>query len=255
MEWLEQALLLGVGFLASFFYALAGGGAGLVQFPALVLLGLPLAAAIATHKVAVVALGVGATARQLREPGHDWRFLALCTALGLPGVIGGTQLALSIPDHGGKIVFGLINIGLGIYSILRPQLGLHAAPRNLSGRGLWLGGAMVFVVGWLTGLVPSGPGVFATLLFLSWFGLDYRRAVAYTMLMVGLAWNSAGAITAGLSGPVAWHWIAALVIGGLAGGYFGSHLGLLKGNRFIKGALESLTLLMGASLIANALGG
>ncbi|MDM4770152.1 TSUP family transporter [Solimonas sp. SE-A11] len=64
---LETLTLLLTGFAASFFSALAGGGAGLLQFPALVLLGLPFAAAVATHKVAVVALGVGSTARHLRE--------------------------------------------------------------------------------------------------------------------------------------------------------------------------------------------
>lgn len=246
LEWFALALL---GFFASFFSALAGGGAGLLQFPALILLGLTFAGAVATHKVAVVALGVGSTLRHVREGGLDWRFLGLMTALGLPGVVLGTRIALGIPDRPGKIVFGLVNIGLGLYSIFRPQLGLERRPKNREGRGLLLGCLWTFGVGWLTGLVPSGPGVFTTLLFLTWFGFDYRQAVAITMIMVGLLWNSAGAITAGLTGPVAWSWIPALVAGGLIGGYAGAHLGLLRGNRFIKRAYEALTMLMGASLV------
>jgi uncharacterized membrane protein YfcA len=246
---LETLELLLLGFTASFFSALAGGGAGLLQFPALILLGLPFGAAVATHKVAVVALGVGSTARHLREGGIDWRWLGLMTAIGVPGVVLGTRIALTIPDRAGKLAFGAINIGLGVYSILRPQLGLAAQPRNRSGRGFHIGCGLVFVVGWLTGLIPSGPGVFTTLLFLIWFGFDYRQAVACTMIMVGLLWNAAGGITAAWSGPVQWHWIPALVIGGLLGGYAGAHMGLLRGNRFIKRAYESLTLLMGASLI------
>lgn len=250
---LDQLLLALLGFAASFFSALAGGGAGLLQFPALILLGLSFAAAVATHKVSVVALGVGSTLRHVREGGLDWRFLTLMTLLGLPGVVFGTRLALSIPDRPGKIVFGFVNIGLGLYSIFRPQLGLLQAPRNRAGTGLLIGCLLNACVGWLTGLVPSGPGVFTTLLMLSWFGCDYRQAVAITMVMVGLLWNSAGAITAGLSGPVAWPWIPALVAGGLIGGYAGAHLGLLRGNRFIKRAYEVLTLLMGASLIGQGL--
>lgn len=247
------AFLLLLGFAASFFSALAGGGAGMLQFPALILFGLGFASAVATHKVAVVALGVGSAARHLREGGIDWRFLATCTLLGLPGVVFGTTLALRIPDRAGEIVFGVLNIALGLFSILRPQLGLQAQPRNRTGPGLLLGYALTFGVGWLTGLIPSGPGVFSTLLFLLWFGFDYRQAVAYTMLMVALFWNTAGAITAGVAGPVAWSWVPVLVVGGLLGGYLGSHLGLLKGNRFIKRAYETLTLLMGASLIAQGL--
>ncbi|MEQ1438618.1 sulfite exporter TauE/SafE family protein [Fontimonas sp. SYSU GA230001] len=250
---IEQLALALLGFAASFFSALAGGGAGLLQFPALILLGLSFAGAVATHKVAVVALGVGSTLRHLREGGLDWRFLMLMTALGLPGVVFGTRLALSIPDRPGKLVFGFVNIGLGLYSIFRPQLGLDRTPRNREGIGLLIGCVLTIGVGWLTGLVASGPGVFTTLLMLSWFGCDYRQAVAITMLMVGLFWNGAGAITAGWNGPVAWHWIPALVVGGLAGGYTGAHLGLLRGNRFIKRAYEVLTLLMGASLIGQSL--
>ncbi len=253
MQILEQAALLILGFTASFFSALAGGGAGMLQFPALILFGLSLAAAVATHKVAVVALGVGSTARHLREGGIEWRFLIFSTLLGLPGVVGGTWLALGIPDRPGELAFGALNIALGLYSMFRPQLGLVAQPRNRNGWGLAFGGLLTFCVGWLTGLVPSGPGVFSTLLFLTWYGYDYRRAVGYTMLMVALAWNFAGAVTAGLSGPVAWHWVPALVVGGLVGGYLGSHFGLLKGNRFVKRTYETLTLLMGASLIAQAL--
>ncbi|SFF40213.1 hypothetical protein SAMN04488120_103239 [Fontimonas thermophila] len=250
MQWVGLIIL---GFLASFFSALAGGGAGLLQFPALILLGLPFAGAVATHKVAVVALGIGSTARHLRENALDLRFVAMMTGLGLPGVVLGTRLALEIPDRPGKLIFGTINIALGLYSVFRPQLGLEHAPKNRKGRGLLLGGLWTFGVGWLTGLVPSGPGVFTTLLFLTWFGCDYRQAVAITMIMVGLVWNGAGAITASLAGPVAWTWVPALVIGGLAGGYAGAHLGLLRGNRFIKRAYEALTMLMGASLIAQAM--
>ena len=43
--------------------ALAGGGAGLIQLPALLLLGINFTSALSTHKVASVALGIGATLR------------------------------------------------------------------------------------------------------------------------------------------------------------------------------------------------
>ena len=55
-------VLFVIAFLANTFSALAGGGAGLIQFPALIFLGLSFQVALATHKVASVALGVGATA-------------------------------------------------------------------------------------------------------------------------------------------------------------------------------------------------
>ena len=41
MNWTEQLILLLVSLVANVFSAFAGGGAGLLQFPALIFLGLP----------------------------------------------------------------------------------------------------------------------------------------------------------------------------------------------------------------------
>lgn len=250
---LHQLLLLLTGFVASFFSALAGGGAGLVQFPALIALGLPFTLAIVTHKVAVVALGVGSSARLLRSHVFDWRLIALMLVAGVPGLIIGNLCALQIPAGPGKILFGVSNIAIAVYSIQRPGFGLQGQTRNRQGVGLALGMALMAGVGFLCGLFPSGPGLFATLVFLRWFGFDYQGAVAATMLMVGLVWNSIAGVTVALAAPVRWEWIPALAAGGVLGGYFGSTLGMLKGNRFIKRAFESVTLLMGVWLLFQGL--
>lgn len=250
---LQLLLLALTGFTASFFSALAGGGAGLVQFPALIALGLPFTLAIATHKVAVVALGLGSTAKLLRSYRFDGAFIGLMLAAGLPGLIVGNLWALQIPAGPGKVLFGLSNIGMALYSILRPGFGVEAQPRHREGRGLWTGMALMAGVGLLCGLFPSGPGLFATLVFLRWFGFDYTGAVAGTMLMVGLFWNSIAGVTVALATPVRWDWVPALAAGGVLGGYLGSSLALLKGNRFIKRAFETVTLLMGAWLLLQGL--
>ncbi|MCG8041935.1 MAG: sulfite exporter TauE/SafE family protein, partial [Candidatus Thiodiazotropha endolucinida] len=52
---MEQFTLLIISILANLFSAFSGGGAGLVQLPALIFLGLPFGIALATHKVASVA--------------------------------------------------------------------------------------------------------------------------------------------------------------------------------------------------------
>ena len=250
---LHQIPLLLTGFTASFFSALAGGGAGLVQFPALIALGLPFVMAIATHKVAVVALGVGSSGKLLRSYSFDWRLIGLMLLVGVPGLIVGNLSALVIPAAPGKVLFGVTNIGMALYSIFKPGFGVEALPRNREGRGLWLGAGLMGVVGFLCGVFPSGPGLFATLVFLRWFGFDYTGAVASTMLMVGLIWNSIAGVTVALAAPVCWEWIPALAAGGVLGGYCGSSLALLKGNRFIKRAFETLTMLMGGWLLLQGL--
>jgi hypothetical protein len=249
MDWSEQLLLLAVSLAANFFSAFAGGGAGLLQFPALIFLGLPFGVALATHKVASVALGVGATARHLREGALDWRFSAFILAAGLPGVIGGAAFILDVPERAAQVALGVLTIALGVYSFFSKKLGLDHAPAHRTAQGYALGGAVLLLIGVLNGSLTSGTGLFCTVWLVRWFGLDYKRAVAYTLVLVGMFWNGAGALTLAMLGEVRWSWVPVLLIGSLAGGYLGAHWSIKHGNVWIKRAFEIVTVLVGLKLV------
>src|SRR4030066_2183313 len=127
MTGLEQLLLFGISLVANVFSAFAGVGAGLLQFPALIFLGLPFGVALATHKVASVALGVGATLRHIREKSLEWKFSLFILAAGLPGVIIGAAFILDVPDELARFALGILTIGLGLYSLFNRQLGVTRA--------------------------------------------------------------------------------------------------------------------------------
>jgi uncharacterized membrane protein YfcA len=251
-ELLLQLALFAGALLANLLSALAGGGAGLVQLPLLILLGLPFPFALATHKLASVALGVGATLRHARERSLNPRFALLILLSGLPGVWLGARLVLALPPQLCTLLLGLLTIGLGLYSLSRPELGSRAQPRSHGPAGLLFGGLMLLAIGVLNGSLTSGTGLFVTLWLVRWFGLDYGRAVAYTLILVGLFWNGTGALTLGLQGQIAWRWIPSLLLGSLLGGYAGAHLAIARGNRVVKRAFEVLSLLMGGSLLFKA---
>ncbi len=246
---MEHFILFFVSLLANLFSAFAGGGAGLLQLPALIFLGLPFAVALATHKIASVALGVGATVRHLREGGLKRRFAVFILATGVPGVLLGASVILRVPGRYAEIALGVLTLGLGIYSVVKGRLGLVEQPRNRRGAGLWWGGLGLFVIGVLNGSLTSGTGLFVTLWLVRWFGADYRQAVAYTLVLVGIVWNGTGALALGILGEVRWDWLPALLLGSLLGGYAGAHLAILKGNQWIKWAFELVTLLIGVKLL------
>lgn len=245
----EQLLLFAASLAANVFSALSGGGAGLIQFPVLIFLGLPFGVALATHKVASVALGLGATLRHARTGALERRFATFIVLAGLPGVILGAASILRVPGRLAEIALGVLTIGLGAYSFFQMELGQSHAPRHRDVRGMQIGGAGLFLVGVLNGSLTSGTGLFCTMWLVRWFGLDYRRAVAYTLVLVGLFWNGAGAITLSILGEVRWSWLPALLAGSLIGGYLGAHWAIVKGNRFIKRAFEIVTVLVGAKLL------
>jgi len=246
---LDQLILLVASLVANFFSALSGGGAGLIQFPMLIFLGLPFGVALATHKVASVALGLGATLRHLKESHLERRFSLIILGAGLPGVVLGALTILHIPERAATLALGVLTLGLGLYSVFKPRLGMEHAPKNQQGRALIGGMAGLFVVGFLNGSITSGTGLFLTIWLIRYFGLDYTRAVAYTLILCGLIWNGTGALVLGVIGTVAWGWMPALLVGSIVGGYVGSHLAIRKGNLWIKRSFEAVTILIGLKLI------
>lgn len=249
---IDQILLFIISLIANLLSALAGGGAGLLQLPALLFLGLPFGVALATHKVASVFLGLGATARHWRSSTLDWRFALFILATGVPGVILGASFILQVDDRLAQLALGFLTLGLGVYSWLKPQLGQVEAIQNRSTQGYLIGGLVIMLIGGLNGSLTSGTGLFVTLWLVRWFGLDYKTAVTYTLILVGIFWNGSGAITLGLLSEIQWSWLPALILGSLIGGYLGAHLAIVKGNKLVKRAFEILTVLVGLALIMQA---
>ena len=245
----EQLLIFVISLVANLFSALSGGGAGLIQLPALIFLGLPFGLALATHKVATIALGIGATARHLKDNRIERDYALLMILAGVPGVILGASFILQIPDQIAKMALGILTMGLGVYSFFSPELGQTLQQKNRDLRGYIIGALVLFIIGILNGSLTSGTGLFVTIWLIRWFGFDYKLAVAYTLVFVGLFWNTSGAVTLGLLGDIHWLWIPALLLGSFIGGYIGAHLSIVKGNKVIKRSFEVVTLLIGLKLV------
>ena len=245
----EFLLLFFIALVANMFSALAGGGAGLLQFPVLLFMGLPYPVALATHKVASVALGLGATSRHLQNGSLNGRFAAFILACGLPGVVIGALLVQGLNEAAARAALGVLMLALSLYSFFSPQLGRVSQARNRSPAGYAVGGAGLFIIGVLNGSLTAGTGLFCTMLLVRWFGLDYKRATAYTLVLVGVFWNGIGALTLGFGGNIQWSWLPPLIAGALIGGYAGAHLAIANGNALIKRSYEVITLLVGLKLV------
>ena len=247
--WLDQLFLFVIAVISNSLSALAGGGAGLIQLPAIIFMGLPFTIALATHKVASIALGIGASIRHLQAKSLQKSLSLLVISAGLPGVIIGANTILMVPTAWAKFALGLLTIAIGIYSWFKPELGRIGNKKNRDKKGMALGAIGLFSFGFLNGSLTSGTGLLVTLWLIRWFGLDYKQAVAHTLVLVGLFWNSTGAITLGLQQEIAWWWLPALLAGSLLGGYLGAHLSIIKGNRFIKRIFEITTMAVGVRLL------
>ncbi len=138
MNLLEHLVLFLVSLVANTFSAFSGGGAGLIQFPLLIFLGLTFTMALATHKVASVALGLGAVIRYMASSHLERHFILIILLFGLPGVIIGSRMVLFIPENIAIFALGVLTGSLGFYSIFKPTLGQNYQPKRRDIRGLSL---------------------------------------------------------------------------------------------------------------------
>ena len=84
---LKSLYLFLISFFSNTFSAISGGGAGLLQLPALILSGVPYYQALASHKLATVALGIGGSLRNYKSLGNNISVAWEIIIFGLPGVI------------------------------------------------------------------------------------------------------------------------------------------------------------------------
>lgn len=246
---MEQGILLVLSVVANWFSALAGGGAGLIQLPILIFMGLPFPLALATHKVATVALGIGATVRHLKEDHLQRWLLLLIVVAGVPGVMAGAIFIIDVPSRPAEIVLGLLMLALSLYSMLKPKMGLEHELRHRDRSGILAGAGVLLFIGFMNGALSAGSGLFVTLWLVYWFGFDYKVAVAHTLVAVGLGWNGSGALTMGALADVQWSWIPALLAGSLLGGYLGAHTSVSSGNLTIKRLYELVTIVVAFKLL------
>mgnify|MGYP005730652277 FL=1 len=242
-----------ISFFSNTFSAISGGGAGLFQLPALILSGVPYYQALASHKLATVALGIGGSLRNYKSLRNDIYIALQILIFGLPGVIFGASLVEFISEQYLYLTLGVFSILLAFYSFIRSDLGLTSVNNNLNLTHKIRFLIFIFFIGILNGSISSGTGLLVTILLIKTFEMDFLRAISLTFFTVGIFWNFTGAIYLSKIGTVPQNILFLLLIGSFAGGYFGAHLSKLKGNELVKKTFTTVCLLVGISLFIKSI--
>ena len=79
--------------------------------------------------------------------------------------------------------------------------------------------------------------------------MDYKKAIAYTLVVVGFFYNAIGAFTLGILTEINWDILPALLLGSLLGGYIGAKISLSRSNQTIKIVYQIVTISVGFSLV------
>ena len=252
-NFLNNFFIFLISFLSNTFSAISGGGAGLIQLPALLLSGFPYYQALATHKVATVALGLGGSVRNFKTLSNDFGVLWQILFFGTPGVVFGASIVNFLSEQYLYLLLGLFSIILAFYSLRKPSLGLKSVNNSINFKLKFNFIIPIFFIGILNGSVSSGTGLLVTFLLIKVYQLDFLRAVCLTFFSVGIFWNAIGAFFLSRIGYIPMDLLVTLVIGSFTGGYFGAHLSNLSGNKLIKKTFTFVCLLVGVSLLFKSI--
>ena len=245
---LDYIYLFLISLISNIFSAFSGGGAGVIQLPAILLLfDITFINALAVHKIATVALGIGATSKFVTRISFDIPLIFKFLAIGVPGVIIGANVISLADENYARMLLGILISSIGLYSIFKKGFGEESI--NTKNSKNILGLILVFISALLNGSLSAGTGLIFTIILISCYGMDYRKAIAYTLIIVGLFYNAIGAVTLGVLTDINWNILPALFIGSLLGGYLGAKISLSKSNRTIKIVYQIITISVGISLI------
>ena len=247
---IDHFLLFIVALISNIFSAFSGGGAGVIQLPAILLLyEMSFITALASHKVATVALGVGATLKYFREIQFDSKFIVVCLILGLPGVVAGASIISMIDDSIARIMLGTLIIIIALYSFSTKNFGEKKTQVKRSFAREITTIMLITLIAMLNGSLSAGTGLIFTVFLIIFYGMDYKTAIAYTLIIVGFFYNLVGAIALGLFTQIKTSIVLPLILGSLFGGYLGAKLSLSKDNKTIKTIYQLVTITVGVSLI------
>ena len=227
--WLYGALFL-TGLAAGFIDAIAGGG-GLLTLPMLLWAGLSPQLALGTNKFQSACGTALAVWRYTQAGLLHWREARLAVIVAAAAAVAGTLAVTRIERAFLQQLIPWLLLAVGIYALASPDLGKGARPARMNPASF----AILFgtLLGFYDGFFGPGTGSFWTIAFVLFCGFELRQATAHTKA-VNLASNAGSLVVFLFAAKIQFTLGAVMIAGQLIGAYFGAHMVITRGTRFIR---------------------
>ena len=137
----------------------------MIQLPAILLLfNISFIKALTVHKIATVALGIGATSKFSKIISFDKGLIIKLLIVGLPGVFMGAQLISYVNDQLARLMLGILIISISLYSYIKNNYGEKEytyASTIINNLGGYI---LIFLTGLLNGSLSAGTGLIFTII-------------------------------------------------------------------------------------------
>ena len=241
MTFATEMLLGGVGLMAGFVDAIAGGG-GLLTVPALLMAGLSPQAALATNKGQSVWGSGMAFLRFYRSPLLDRKRVIPSFLAGFVGTLGGVWVMLRIEPAVLRPMVMLMLAAVGVFMIFyRPpvthgerQASRHPLPGIVT---------IAVAIGFYDGFFGPGTGTFLILAFVLYFK-DLLHEASANAKVVNFASNLGAVMVFLMIGFIDWRAAIPMACGQAIGGWMGAHITVRHGVGLVRVAMVVVSLVM-----------
>jgi uncharacterized membrane protein YfcA len=232
------------------------GGGGVIQLPAL-LFGLPETTPVAlvsgTNKLSSVAGTATASATYLRKVRVDWPVVLCAMGAAYVGSTIGARLISLLPRIAFTPIVAVAVALVGIYTILKPDLGATTELRFSGTKLRIIAAAIGLVIGVWDGMIGPGTGIFLLVAFAAVLGYGFLEATTMTKL-VNLTTNAAALVVLGAQGNIMWQLGLCMAACNLTGGFIGARMAIAKGNGFIRKVFIVVVVIVEAKLLYDTVG-
>ncbi|MER2191703.1 MAG: TSUP family transporter [Solibacillus sp.] len=219
------------GLLAGFLNAIVGGG-GLISLPALLMVGMPPAAAIATNKLAG-SLGNFTSMMTFLRAGkiNTKMLLPIIPFVFISSVCGALTVSAISPSILRPLVIVMLTV-VFLYTVFNKGFGQAKTAVYATGKKKWLGLGLMVIIGFYDGFFGPGTGSFIIFVLL-FMGFGFLEASASSKLL-NFTSNIAALLTYLLLGMVNFTYGLILGVAMVIGAYTGSKVAMAKGLSFIR---------------------
>jgi uncharacterized protein len=236
-------LLFGVGGLAGFINALAGGGS-ILTVPVLIFIGLPPSVANGTNRIAVVAQSLASVASYHKEKFRFYKQSALYSLFALPGAVLGAITAVQIGDELFKKILAILTI-LIVLTLFIPITKRQDQTDKRSSRLFFY--PVMLAIGFYGGFLQIGVGFLIMAALYHMEKLDLIKVNIHKVFLM-LLFTTPALLVFVLSGRVQWVPGLVLAVGNATGAWYGAKANIKGGEKLVRTMVAVAALIMAAKL-------
>jgi uncharacterized membrane protein YfcA len=248
-------LFLGIFIIGIFngFINVTAGGAGLINTPLLLALGLHPYAALATTKFITFGSGIAGSTRYHRGNIFQNKILVLLMLIiCLVGGVIGASLTFLINEsvlRWAIIIVAVVVLYLTIFKQQKPEKIAETPPSKLK---YAIALSAIFFTSIYGGSIGMGAGIIVIAIYVHYMKFSYVHSSALmTLFTLALTFGSTAIFM--VKGAVNYEYGIPLFIGSVIGGWIGAHMAITKGNKLIKTLTVVIALLLICKIVIDVL--